>query len=229
MKILGIDEAGRGAVIGPLVIGGLVIDSKNERKLKELGVKDSKELSPRKRRELAPKIEEIADHTIILRVPACKIDANRRKGINLNQIEALKMAEIINMVNPDRVIVDSPSYNSNKFRDYLWSKLDNKNVELISENFADKNYPVVSAASIMAKVDRDGKIRELEEKVGERIGVGYPHHEDTIRFLKKLAKENDGKMPRYVRQTWDTVEQIVKPYKQFKILRFLEKMVKKTT
>ena len=228
LKILGIDEAGRGAVIGPLVICGLVIDERKEDDLRKLGVKDSKELTPKKRVELVPEIERLGD-TVILSTPACKIDANRRKGVNLNQIEAIKMAEIINIVNPDKVIIDCPSYNSNKFRDYLWSKIDNKNVELVCENFADKNYPVVSGASVVAKVHRDKKIRELEKKIGEPIGVGYPHHDATIKFLKKLAKENNGKMPRYVRHTWDTVEQIVKPYKQRRILSFLERIAKRST
>lgn len=224
--ILGLDEAGRGAVLGPLVICGLAIDEKAEKKLKKLEVKDSKELSPKKREELAPKIEKIATHTIVIRIPSCKIDANRRRGINLNQIEALTMAEIINMVNPEKVIVDSPSYNSNKFKDYLWSKIENKNIKLISENFADKNYPVVSAASIIAKTDRDKKIRELEEKIGEPLGIGYPHDEVTIRFLEKIAEKNNGKMPAYVRQTWDTVEQIKKRYEQKGILSFLKSIIK---
>ena len=217
----------KGAVLGPLVICGLAIDEKAEKKLKKLGVKDSKLLSPKKREELASKIEKIAAHTIIIRVPSCKIDANRRRGVNLNQIEALTMAEIINMVNPDKVIVDSPSYNSHKFKDYLWSKIENKKIELIAENFADKNYPVVSAASIIAKVDRDKKIKELEKKIGEPIGVGYPHDSRTIEFLEKTARKSNGKMPRYVRHTWDTVVQIKKRYEQKGILSFLKKIVKR--
>jgi len=221
MMILGLDEAGRGAVLGPLVVCGLAIDESAEKKLKDLGVKDSKELSPKKREELAAKIEKIATHTIIIRIPSCKIDRYRRRGVNLNQIEALTMAEIINMLQPDKVIVDAPSYNSSKFRDYLWSKIEDKNIELITENFADKTYPVVSAASIMAKVERDRRVKEIEHMVGEPIGVGYPHDELTIQFLEKVAKENRGKMPRYVRQTWDTVEQIKKKYEQKGLLTFL--------
>ena len=223
---MGIDEAGRGSVIGPLVLCGLAINENQEEELKKIKVKDSKMLTPKKREELSEKLEKIASHVIILRVPSYKIDANRRKGINLNQIEAIKMSEIIDMVRPDKVYIDSPSYNSHKFTDYLFSKLEHKKVKIIAENHADKNYPVVSAASIMAKVDRDEEIKKLEKEVGEPLGVGYPHDELTIQHLEKLAKDNKGKMPRYVRTTWDTTRQIVNKYEQKGIIGFLKKVVK---
>jgi len=227
IKILGIDEAGRGCVIGPMVICGLAIEEKDEKKLKKINVKDSKLLNPKKRKNLVPKIEKIARNTVILRVPACKIDANRKKGVNLNQIEAMKMAEIINLIKPDKAIIDSPGYNTNKFRDYLWSKLENKEIELVCENFADQNYPVVSGASILAKVDRDGQIDELKQKVGFDFGVGYTHDSRTIEFLNKLAEENGGKFPSYVRHTWDTAERIMIGYKQLRVLNFLKNLVKR--
>jgi len=225
--VLGIDEAGRGAVLGNLTICGLLIDEKNERKLKTIGVKDSKQLTAKKRESLALEIEKLAKHIVVIHVPAHKIDANRKRGINLNQIEALTMAEIINMVSPKKVIIDSPSYNSNKFRDYLFSKIENKKTQILCENYADKNHPVVSGASIIAKVERDRKIRELEEKIGKPIGVGYPSDNVTIQFLEKLAEKNKGKMPSYVRTTWDTTEQIIRRYEQKGILNFLGKVVKK--
>jgi len=227
IKILGLDESGRGSVIGPLVICGLQIDEKDERKLKKIKVKDSKQLTPEKRKELVPKIEKIARHIVVLRVPACKIDANRKRGVNLNQIEAMKMAEIINLLEPDRAIIDSPGYNTNKFRDYLWSKLDNKDVELVCENYADCNYPVVSAASIIAKEDRDTNIEELKNKVGHDFGVGYSHDARTIDFLNKLAEQDGGRLPIFVRHTWDTAERIMIEHRQLKILNFFKNLLKK--
>lgn len=208
-----------------MVFCGLVIREGDEKKLKRIYVKDSKMLTPKRREELAPKIEKIAAHIIVVRVPSCKIDSMRRKGINLNQIEAIKIAEIINMANPDVAIVDSPSYNSRKFRDYLWSKLENKKMKLICENFADKNYPVVSAASIIAKVERDERIEKIKENVKFDFGVGYAHDSRTIEFLEKLADE--GKMPSYVRHTWNTVERIVKKRKQRHVLNFFKVKKKK--
>jgi ribonuclease HII len=224
---VGIDEAGRGAVLGPLVVCGLLIDEKDEIKLKKLGVKDSKQLTPKKREELAPKIEEIGINIVIIRVPSAKIDANRKRGINLNQIEAIKMAEIINLLEPDKAIVDAPSYNTNKFRDYLFSKIVNKKMKLVSENYADETYPVVSAASIIAKVNRDEAIDELKQKVGEDFGVGYPHDPRTIGFIKRLAEEKHGMLPDYIRHTWDTVERIKNEYNQLRILNFFRKIINK--
>lgn len=213
----------RGAVIGPMVICGLVINEKDQEKLKKMGAKDSKLLTPKKREKLAEKIEKMAVHTIVFHVPPCKIDTDRARGINLNQIEAIRMADIINMAAPDKAVVDAPSYNSDKFENYLKSKLEVKNTELVCENYADKNWPVVSGASIVAKVARDNKIKELEKKVKEPLGVGYPHDERTIKHLEKFAKENKGKMPHYVRKSWDTTEQIVKKYQQKGLKGFLKK------
>jgi len=210
-----------GPVLGPMVICGVLVTEDQERELKKIGVKDSKLLTPQQREKLAVKIEEIATHIIVLRIPAHKIDANRKNGINLNQLEAIKMAEIINMGKPKKVYIDSPSYNSEKFKNYLLSKIEEKDIEIISENYADKKYPVVSAASIIAKVDRDSQIKKLEEEIGEPIGIGYPHDELTIKHLEKLAK--NGKMPPYVRVTWDTTQEIIKKYQQKGILNFLER------
>ena len=227
IKILGIDEAGRGPVIGPMVICGLMVDENGEKKLREIKVRDSKELTPKKREELAPLIEKIATHVVILRVQPCKIDNSRKHGINLNKLEALKMIEIINLLEPDKAIIDTPTVNTKKFEDFLRSKTEKKNIEFVCENYADKNHPVVSAASILAKVNRDKAIEELKKKVGFDFGVGYPHDQRTIEFLHKLARENNGKLPNYVRHTWDTAEQITKQYKQLRILSFFKKLVKK--
>jgi ribonuclease HII len=205
----------------------VLVDERGEKKLRELQVKDSKQLSPKRREEFVPKIEKVASHIVILILPASKIDANRRRGINLNQIEAIKMAEIANLLEPDKLIVDAPSFNTNKFRDYLLSKLENKKVKLICENYADQKYPVVSAASIIAKVHRDKKIEELKKKVGFDFGVGYSHDSRSIKFLKKLARERRGRMPTYVRQTWDTVKQILEEYRQPKIMSFLKRIIEK--
>ncbi|MFH8092462.1 MAG: ribonuclease HII [Candidatus Aenigmatarchaeota archaeon] len=224
---MGLDEAGRGAVIGPLVICGLIVEEDKESELRKIGVRDSKELSPKKREELAKEIESIAENIIVLQVSACNIDSMRRSGLNLNQIEAIKMADAINMLLPDKVIIDTPSYNSNKFKDFLKSKLNEeaKKSIFVFENYADKKYPVVSAASIIAKVERDKKIEELKKKFGFDFGVGYSHDPKTIEFLEKLARENNGKMPKNIRTTWETVQEITKKYEQKGLKGFLERFI----
>lgn len=185
-------------------------------------------MSPKKREKLAEEIDKIVDHSVIIHVPACNIDSMKKHGINLNQLEALKIAEIINLMRPDKAIIDTPSYNNHKFEDYIYSKLDNevKKVKLICENYADKNYPLVSAASIIAKVERDKKIEKLKKEFNYDFGVGYSHDERTIKFLEKLAQENNGKMPRHIRTTWSTVKEITKKYEQRGLAGFIKKLVK---
>lgn len=223
--ICGIDEAGRGALIGPMVIAGVVIDKKYEKKLKSLGVKDSKQLSPKKRESLAKEIEKIAKNVVILRVPACKIDSYRANKINLDRIEAMKMGDIINICNAKEFYIDSLGTNTKRFKDLILNYISNKKVKLIVENFADQKYPVVSAASIMAKTSRDEAVREIEKKLGEPIGVGYSHDERTVKLVEKLIKERR-KLPPYIRKSWITVQNLKENSWQKRLKDFIKKKVK---
>ncbi len=215
MKILGIDEAGRGPVVGPMVIAGAMYD--NEEELRALGVKDSKLLSPEEREKIYEKLIKIVKYKIIIIDPE-EIDA--RVGItNLNLIEASKFAEIIDEMKPDKVIIDTPTKNTEKFKK-LMENLVNHKCEIICENFADLNYPIVSAASIIAKVTRDRLIKEIERKTGEKIGVGYPHDPDTIKFVEKSIK--NPKLRKYIRQSWSTYKRILEEKSQAKLGEFYE-------
>jgi len=206
-----------------MVIAGVVIDSKDEKKLKRIGVKDSKALSPKRREELAKKIEEIARNIVVLRVQPCKIDSYRAKGINLDKIEAMKMAEIIEICGAKKVFVDSLEQNSKKFKELILSFLQKKNVELVVENYLDESIPVVSAASIIAKVNRDEAIEEIKKKEGFDFGVGYSHDSRTIEFIQKLIKERKGELPSYVRQSWITTQELKKKSLQQKLKDFFKK------
>ncbi|MEM5766037.1 MAG: ribonuclease HII [Candidatus Aenigmatarchaeota archaeon] len=209
--------------MGPMVIAGVVIDDKDEKKLKKIGVKDSKLLSPRRREELAKKIEEIAKNIVVLRVQPCKIDSYRAKGINLDKIEAMKMAEIIGMFGAKKVFIDSLEQNAKKFENLIRSFLNERDLELIVKNYLDESIPVVSAASIIAKVERDAAIEEIKKKEGTDFGVGYSHDPRTIEFVERLIKEGKGKLPSYVRQSWITTQELKKRSLQQKIKDFFKK------
>jgi len=217
MKILGIDEAGRGPVIGPLVMCGYLIDEAKIQKLKELGVKDSKSLSTKKRYILRPILESIADDYIILKIKACDIDKLRTRT-NLNKIEIERMQQIINSLEPDKVIIDAIERNTKNFREKILAGI-NKDIEVIAENFADKKYHVVSAASIIAKVYRDEEILALR-KHGFN-GSGYPSDPRTIEFLKKCLVEKN-EFPDFVRKTWVTAQYIKEEREQSKLSRFIK-------
>jgi ribonuclease HII len=203
-----------------MVIAGVKILKRDEKKLIKLGVRDSKELSPKRREELAKEIEKIAKDIVVLRVQPCKIDSYRARGINLDKIEAMKMAQIIDMLDGDKIYVDSLEQNTEKFKNLIMSFLKRKDFNLVVENYLDESIPVVSAASIIAKVNRDQAIKEIERKVGQPIGVGYSHDKRTIEFIKKLIKEKK-ELPNYVRKSWITVKEIQKESWQKKLKDFI--------
>lgn len=209
MKICGIDEAGRGPVIGPLVIAGVAIEESNLETLKKLEPKDSKLLTKKRREELFDQIQAITDYYIVIVEPEQVDAALIAPELNLNKLEGIKMAEAINKLHPDKAIVDAPSTNIEEFTEFMKSNLENKETELILEHKADEKYAVVSAASILAKVTRDREIEKLNKIYGE-LGSGYPSDPKTRAFLT----ENWDIHPQIFRKTWATYKKIADTKKQ---------------
>ncbi|OGI12394.1 ribonuclease HII [Candidatus Micrarchaeota archaeon RBG_16_36_9] len=192
----------KGSVIGPLVVAGVMIDEADEEKLRKIGVKDSKMLTPHQRERLFPLIKKIAKDYVALKVSAKEID-ELMKIKNLNIIEAEKMAQIIKTLGADKAYVDAPQVSTEKFKMVLLNMAKN-HTEIIAENYADVKYPVVSAASIIAKVERDREVEKLKKEVGFDFGVGYSHDSRSIEFVKKALK--DGKHLEHIRHSWVTVD-----------------------
>lgn len=195
--VLGIDEAGRGSVIGPLVIGGVLMRKDKIRFLDRIGVKDSKRLSSKKRTTLSRKIKKIAQTQTEI-IPADEIDNLRNNGTNLNEIETNAMKKIITTFNPEICYIDCIDVNEKRFHDNI-QELD-KNMEVVTEHKADDTFNIVSAASIIAKVERDKQLAIIRNEYGE-VGSGYPSDKKTIDYLENLNKN----YPPIVRQTWNTV------------------------
>lgn len=218
-KFLGIDESGRGAVIGPLVMCGYLIDSSKIDTLKEMGVKDSKLLTPKRRSALEATLKEIADNIVVIKTSSMDID-KLRSETNLNRIEAKHMQNIINSLDSKKIFIDSVEANTKKFKKEIISglkndikeRINNKEVDVICENFADKKYPVVSAASIIAKVTRDNDVEDLKKGYGD-FGSGYSSDPRTVKFLKDWIKKNK-KYPPFVRWSWLTAKEIRKEHEQ---------------
>jgi ribonuclease HII len=204
-ELCGIDEAGRGPVIGPLVTAGVVIDSKDEKKLKKLGVKDSKLIPKEKREEMFDAVLKIVKrHEIVVLTPQDIDAALMDPDHNLNWLEADTQADIINKLKPEKVIVDCPSNNVEDYTDYVRKEL-NVDCELICEHKADLNHLVVGAASILAKVTRDREIEKIKKEVGQDIGSGYPADPVTKAFIA----DNYDKYPKIFRKTWQTYKNII--------------------
>ncbi|MEM2926291.1 MAG: ribonuclease HII [Candidatus Bathyarchaeia archaeon] len=216
---MGIDEAGRGPVIGPMVVCGVVAREDAIENLIELGVKDSKALKPSRRKELRNLIIDSVEAWEILEVSPREIDEAVRKG-RLNLLEARKMAVLISRFNPDVTYVDAPSVNTKAFLRCLKGLLKVKasRMEIVAENFADERYPIVGAASILAKLRRDEVLESYKAMYGD-FGSGYPSDEATIRFLESYYRAH-GTFPEIVRLEWETKRNILERILQKKLDHF---------
>lgn len=208
MLELGIDDAGRGPVIGPMILAGCLIDDKTARKFKKWGVRDSKQLTPKRREFLAQKIKDEAETFEVVMADADEINKKQDSGTNLNMLEALKTANIINKINKGqekiKVVVDCPSTSIVKWRDFLMTKIKNlSNLEILCEHKADKNHVSVSAASILAKSAREKEMDKLRKKYGKDIGSGYTSDPTTSKFLiNNSTKHKDSGIFRKNWITW---------------------------
>jgi ribonuclease HII len=208
MLIAGVDDAGRGAVIGPLVIAGVVLEADDLPKLKEIGAKDSKLLSPHRREILSVEIRKIVKKYAVLKLQPDEIDAVVRSGRKLhklNWLEAYTMARVIDTLKPDKVYVDASDVLEERFKQHILECLSFK-VDIVSEHKADRNYVAVSAASIIAKVERDKEISLLAQVYGD-FGSGYPSDPRTMHFLEKLMESTD-EYPEFVRKSWKPAKKV---------------------
>lgn len=200
MDILGIDEAGRGSVLGPMVIAGVIVPEKMEKVLERMGVKDSKRLTANRRTILSRKLKKMFEYEIVV-ITAREIDEMRASGINLNEIEKNAMESIILKLKPEKAIVDAVDVKAERFQENLRN---DTGADVIAEHKADDKYIEVSAASIIAKAERDAQIAEINKefiKTGG-IGSGYPSDPTTKKFLTNYTYDE---MPDFVRRSWATV------------------------
>ena len=200
MDILGIDEAGRGSVLGPMVIAGVIVPEKMEKVLERMGVKDSKRLTPNRRTILSRKLKKMFDYEIVV-ISALEIDQMRADGVNLNDIEKNAMRDLIIKLNPEKAIVDAVDVKAERFQNYL---CESTGTNVIAEHKADDKYIEVSAASIIAKAERDDQIAEINKEYIKNggIGSGYPSDPTTKEFLAQYTYDE---MPYFVRKSWATV------------------------
>jgi ribonuclease HII len=200
--IAGVDEAGRGCVIGPLVIAGVLVKEETLPFLTKLGVKDSKLLSPKKRETLAVEIARLAEKYVLVKLSPAEIDrvvGSGRKLHKLNRLEAENMARIIDELNPDEAYVDAADVLEERFKHHIQERLTTK-ARIISKHKADRIFPAVSAASIIAKVERDKEIAALAARFGD-FGSGYLTDPKTMVFLRQWLSAQ-GEYPDFVRKSW---------------------------
>ena len=207
MLVCGIDDAGRGSVLGPLVIAGIVIKRTKINQLKKQGIRDSKKLTPLARERLYKIIINIVDNYYVARISPKIIDKSVFNH-SLNHLEAQYMAKVISKLSPSVAFVDSCDVNPRRFGKEI-SKLTSHS-KIKSYHHADSKFVVVSAASILAKVSRDRAITRLRKKY--TVGSGYPSDPKTKAFIKKSIKRNNP--PTFIRKSWKPVQILIKKKNQ---------------
>lgn len=217
MLIAGIDEAGRGPVLGPMVLCVACIEKKDEEKLIDLGVKDSKLLQPKERERLEKEIKKIAKEYRLASIEARELDKLMGRH-SLNEIEAMSIGKLLNALKekPEIVFIDSPDVIEKNFAERIKKYLSYGTV-LRTEHKADLHHVVCSAASILAKVHRDNEIKKLSKEFGE-IGSGYASDERTIKFLKAYL-DRHGKLPEICRAKWLTAQKALDEKFQTKLFK----------
>jgi len=198
-----------------MVMCGVLLDENVLDELKTAGVRDSKLLTPKKREMLAELISRKAAKFEIIELSPSEIDESRLvKKVNLNELEAKTFAKIIDRLKPKLAYLDSPDPNPKLFEQRIRRYLRTE-PKLVVENFADRNYVAVAAASIVAKVRRDQRIAELHKRYGD-FGSGYPADPRTIAFLGRWIREH-GKLPEFARRSWETAQRAEEQAKQKKL------------
>jgi ribonuclease HII len=217
--ISGVDESGRGPVVGPMVVAGVLVE--NDAELVRIGACDSKKLTPRQRENLEKKIKAVVQKYEIIVLPASDID-DLRRAMTLNELEVFVFSKIIEKLRPDVCYVDAADVNEVRFGRDILVRL-TYTPTLISKHKADDIYPIVGAASILAKTTRDEHIRqiakELEERIHLPLGSGYAADPITIRFLKAWL-ETYGDFPPNVRRSWDTAQKLMSLHKTKSLDKF---------
>ncbi len=220
-------------MVGPIIVSIVSVSKGKEGKLSRIGVRDSKMLTRRRRKFLLDEINSIADEVKVYSISNSEINEAMRNKISINELEALNFAKLIDSVSiiPEKIYLDSPDVVPERFglRIKLLSKKNMRiegvpqprkersrgSIKIVSEHKADARYPVVSAASIVAKTTRDAEIEGIADELGMDIGSGYPSDRYTIDAIKADLSKNV--LSPYIRNYWKTMSLI----KQMKIDDFI--------
>lgn len=221
----GIDEAGRGAVIGPMVVAGVSFREKDMRELERIGVRDSKALSRKERASIYGQVVGIARSICICVVQTIEIDDHVSFN-RLNHLEALAMAQVIDNMEADNIFVDCCDVNQEKFKAYILSYLKRRlrirrgKLDILSFHHADSLHLAVSAASIVAKVIREEELGNIK-RIHQGIGSGYPSDKKTVKFIRSWIDEV-GAPPPFVRSSWLPVKRLITERQQRQLIHSQE-------
>jgi ribonuclease HII len=208
----GVDEAGRGSVLGPLVIAGVSIKRKDLSSLRRIGVRDSKLLTVKARHTLFSRIIDLAEHICVYESDCYEVDHYVYSNM-LNKLEARAMATVIDNIFAMRVYVDACDVNPLRYKECIECELGSiPRPRILSLHHADGASTAVSAASIVAKVIRDEEIRKIRSQHSE-IGSGYPSDRKTMKFIAKWVANHDC-APHFARKSWKPLRALLEHHIQ---------------
>jgi ribonuclease HII len=211
--ICGVDEAGKGAVLGPMVVAGVAC--KDAAFCEGRGWRDSKLLTPARREVLYEEIRSACRVSVVC-ISSAEIDTLRTET-GMNEIVARAHARVISALQPARGYVDACDVNARRYGERVTAHLTHP-CAVIAEHKADRTYPIVAAASIVAKVTRDRAISGLRDEYGD-LGSGYPSDATTLAFLETYIRER-GSPPACARRSWKTVGYILERQMQKTLFDF---------
>ena len=206
--LLGLDEAGRGPVLGPMVVAAAQATPTQLSALKDLGLNDSKKLSPQKRRQIFKHIKRLGVQYRYKVISASKLDQ-----LGLTRATNEGLVNLIDALPSPEVFIDAPVGPSGlqKFTHKIKAGVKAPNFKLVAKNRADQTEPVVSAASVVAKYQRDRRLKWLQIKYWRwgNIGSGYTADPRTRRFLVSYYSKRRH-WPKEARRTWRTLADLEK-------------------
>ena len=205
--VVGVDEAGRGAWIGPLVVGAVAVPRSGLGAVAATGARDSKTLSPARREEILGRLEACARLGSVQALPP-EIDRHVARG-RLNELEARLFGDLVRPFAPAEARVDACDANARRFGASVAHHA-GPEVRVIARHHADALDPLVGAASIVAKVRRDRAIRDLATALGEEVGSGYPGDAVTVEFVRRTVRPG-AEPPAWLRASWATTRRIIGP------------------
>jgi ribonuclease HII len=210
---IGVDEAGRGPAIGPLVVCALSIPKEDRGILNNIGVDDSKNLSKIRRESIHAEIVSISKlrgwEIGLIHCDAGKIDRWMEFG-TLNTLEVMLFAEAITkateITSKFTLFLDACDVDAERFGRNVSSALGKRSngFKIISKHRMDSTDAITGAASIIAKVNRDLAIDKLSKELGVDLGSGYPSDMKSKTAIEDLCREeipND-----CLRRKWSNVE-----------------------
>ncbi len=205
--VLGVDEAGRGSLIGPLVVGGFLVPERRLDALARLGVRDSKLLSPTRREEIYAGLGSLG-RRLAVPLPPSEVDRWVSRG-QLNLLEAQTFAQLVRDTCADAAYMDACDPVAGRFGRTV-AAMAGTRTTIVARHHADRDIPVVSAGSIVAKVRRDRAIHRLRDRLGADIGSGYPSDPKTVEFVRRQL-QGGAATPSWLRRSWGTLERLKPP------------------